>query len=529
MSTSSRHATHLDHPLPAGARYIGPHSSRTPIEVTLVLRRKGNSPTPAAWPHAPAWRREDYGTHYGADPADVERLRSFAREQGLQETDCQTQRRTLRLSGSVTKLQRAFGVQLGRYQLTGHSKYFIGCTQTPKLPPELASSVIAILGLDRRPVAKPHYRKPLTQPSTTYTPIQLGQLYSFPENTDGTGQSIGIIELGGGFKKTDLTTYFKSLGLKTTPSVTAVSVNGGKNQPGGDADMEVMLDIEVIGALAPAAQIFVYFSPNTDQGFYEAISQAAHDTTNKPSIISISWGGSESSWSASSLAAMQTALEDAVALGVTVTVAAGDNGSSDGETDGQSHVDFPASSPYSLACGGTSLVANGTTIQSEVVWNETATNEGATGGGVSVDFALPSWQSKAAVPKASNGFVGRGVPDVAGDADPDTGYQVFVDGQAQVLGGTSAVAPLWAALLARCNQSLGRSLGDVHPALYSVSSQAFHDIVSGNNGSYTAGPGWDACTGLGSPNGQSLLQALTALDAPAHAPTSQPPTHAKRA
>lgn len=528
MSTPSRHATHLDHPLPAGARYIGPHSSRTPIEVTLVLRRKGNSPTPAAWPRSPACRREDYGTHYGADPADVERLRTFAREQGLKETDCQMHRRTLRLSGSVTKLQRAFGVQLGRYQLTSHSKYFVGCTQTPKLPPELASSVLAVLGLDRRPVAKPHFRKPLTQPTVSYTPLQIGQLYNFPANTDGSGEAIGIIELGGGFKKTDFTKYFKSLGIKTTPSVTAVSVNGGKNQPGSDADAEVMLDIEVIGALAPAAQIIVYFSPNTDQGFYEAISQAAHDSTYKPSIISISWGGPESGWSAASLAAMQTALEDAVALGVTVTVAAGDNGSSDGETDGQPHVDFPASSPYSLACGGTTLVANGSTIQSEVVWNETATNEGATGGGVSIDFALPAWQSTANVPKASNSFVGRGVPDIAGDADPDTGYQVLVDGQSQVLGGTSAVAPLWAALLARCNQSLGRSLGDVHPALYSISSQAFHDITSGNNGSYAAGPGWDPCTGLGSPNGESLLQALTALDTPTSTPTSHPTTHKAR-
>ena len=174
--------------------------------------------------------------------------------------------------------------------------------------------MIAVLGLDRRPVARPHFRKPLAQPSQTYTPIQLGQLYAFPDG-DGSGQNVAIIELGGGYVTSDLSTYFKSLGLAKTPSVTAVSVAGGKNQPGSDADAEVMLDIEVVGALAPAAALVVYFAPNTDQGFYEAISQAAHDTTHKPSIISISWGGPEDSWSSTSREAMQTALQDAAALG----------------------------------------------------------------------------------------------------------------------------------------------------------------------------------------------------------------------
>lgn len=527
MSSPSRHATHLDHPMPPGTRYLGPHTSHAQIEVTLVLRRRGDAPTPCAWPHLPSVQRADFGARFGADPADVELLRGFAREHGLQETDCQMHRRTLCFSGSVTKLQQAFGVRLGRYHLVGYDKYFVGCTQTPVLPPQVASSVIAVLGLDRRPVARPHFRKPLTTPAVSYTPLQVGQLYDFPANTDGSGQTIALIELGGGFRQSDLTQYFGSLGIATPPTVTAVSVAGGKNQPGGEADAEVMLDIEVSGALAPAAAIAVYFAPNTDQGFYEAISQAAHDTTNKPSIMSISWGGPESSWSASSLAAMQTALEDAVALGLTVTAAAGDNGSSDGVSDGQPHVDFPASSPYTLACGGTTLDGSGSAIQSEVVWNDTASNEGATGGGVSVDYALPSWQQGVTVPKAPNGFAGRGVPDVAGDADPQTGYQVLVDGQSQVIGGTSAVAPLWAALLARFNQSLGKPLGDVHPALYDIGdgNGAFHDITSGNNGSYSAGPGWDPCSGLGSPNGQSLLTALAALNRGTSA-SSSPPRHA---
>jgi kumamolisin len=290
-----------------------------------------------------------------------------------------------------------------------------------------------------------------------------------------------------------------------------VSVAGGANTPGGDADGEVMLDIELIGALAPGAAIAVYFAPNTDQGFYEAISQAAHDSARHTTVMSISWGGPENGWTASALTAMQSALEDAAALGVTVTVASGDGGSSDGESGAEPHVDFPASSPYALACGGTKLLSSGGVITSEVTWNETQSGEGATGGGVSVQFPLPAWQTNAAVPKAPNGQAGRGVPDVAGNADPQTGYQVLVDAQPQVIGGTSAVAPLWAALAARLNQKLGSPLGEVHAALYQIGPRAFHDIMSGNNGAYQAGPGWDPCTGLGSPQGEALLAALGAL------------------
>jgi kumamolisin len=494
---------------PEGMKYLGPHEGTEPIEVTVVLRRRqGAEPAPCAWPHKPRWERAEFGKQFGADPADMDNVRGFARKHGLSETGNDPHRRVLRLRGAPAALEQAFGVKLGRYQLGGSDPY-VGCGHAPTLPPE----AIAVLGLDRRPVARPHFRKPMKTPSSSFTPLQIGQLYNFPANTDGTGETIGIIELGGGFSTSDLSTYFKGLGV-TEPKVIAVSVDGGQNSPGGgDADIEVMLDIEMAGALAPGATIAVYFAGNTDQGFYDAISQAAHDTTNKPSVISISWGGPEDSWSSASRSAMETALQDASALGVTVTVAAGDNGSSDGASDNQPHVDFPASSPYSLACGGTTLDASGSTIQSEVVWNETASNEGATGGGVSIEFDLPTWQQNANVPQSPSGSSGRGVPDVAGNADPATGYQVLADGQSQVIGGTSAVAPLWAALIARLNQQLGAPLGDVHAALYQIGESAFRDITQGNNGAYQAGTGWDACTGLGSPNGQALLSALTSLKA----------------
>ncbi len=493
---------------PAGMKYLGPHQDSSPLEITLVLRRRqGGSPSAASWPRPPRWQRGEYGRHCGAEPADLASLRRFALTNGLTEVGADEHRRVLHLRGGPQALERAFGVTLGRYQLSDGRGPFVGLGQAPTLPPE----AIAVLGLDRRPVARVRSRRPRAAPAVTYAPPELGRLYNFPPSTDGSGQTVAIIELGGGFTASDLAQYFNGLGITRPPSVTAVSVAGGANQPGGDADGEVMLDIEVIGALAPGAKIVVYFAPNTDQGFYEAISQAAHDGVNHPSVMSISWGGPEDGWNAPSRDAMQTALEDAAALGVTVTAAAGDSGSSDGEPDGQPHVDFPASSPSVLACGGTKLTARGGSIVSEVVWNETSVNEGATGGGVSGVFPLPSWQQSIAVPKAPNGIAGRGVPDVAGNADPLTGYQVRVDGKADVIGGTSAVAPLWAALIARCNQKLGRPLGDVHAALYRIGPQAFRDITEGNNGAYQAAAGWDPCTGLGSPDGQALLAALAGL------------------
>jgi kumamolisin len=511
-------------PLAAEARYLGPHEGTEPIDVTVVLRRRGDHPVPAAWPHRPVWKREEFGAHWGADPADEEALRGFAQQHGLQETGCESQRRVMHLRGTPQAMQKAFGVQLGRYQFDDGSPEMMGCREKPVLPSNISSAVIAVLGLDKRPVARPHFRRPSATPSVTYTPLQLGQLYDFPANTDGTGQTVAVIELGGGFTQADFTQYIQGLGIGTVPTVTEVSVAGGISQPGGDADGEVMLDVEVIGSLAPGAAIAVYFAPNTNQGFYEAISQAAHDTANHPSVISISWGGPEDSWDAASLAAMESALQDAVALGVTVTVACGDSGFTDGESDGKPHVDYPASSSYALACGGTKLTGSGTTIKSETVWNELTSNEGATGGGVSASFALPTWQQSSNVPQGASGFVGRGLPDVAGDADPTTGYQVRVDGQNEIIGGTSAVAPLWAALIARFNQQLGHNLGEPHAALYSIGTTAFHDITQGSNGLYKAAKGWDACTGLGTPKGQTLLTALAAMPANGNGSGSSTPS-----
>jgi kumamolisin len=378
------------------------------------------------------------------------------------------------------------------------------------VPAELADVVTGVFGIDDRPQAHPHLRRVKAQADTSYTPVQVAEAYAFPAGAGGQGQTVGILELGGGFSTEDLSTYFAGLKL-STPSVTAVSVDGGENTPGQDsnADGEVMLDIEVVGATANQASIAVYFAPNTDQGFIDALSTAVHDTTHSPSVISVSWGQSEDSYSAQTRDQMEQILTEAAALGVTVTVASGDNGSADSVTDGKQHVDFPAAAPHALACGGTSLQASGVKITRETTWND-GNGGGATGGGVSRRFPLPSYQDQAKVPdNVDSKAPGRGVPDVSGNADPATGYQIRVDGAEQIIGGTSAVAPLWAGLVARLNQELGAPVGFLQPRLYTLlGTSAFHDVTQGNNGAYKAGPGWDACTGLGTPDGAQLASSL---------------------
>jgi kumamolisin len=352
----------------------------------------------------------------------------------------------------------------------------------------------------------------------SFTPTQLAQLYDFPADSDGSGQCIALIELGGGYRKADLKAYFEKLGLPV-PKVLTVRVDGGRNAPSGPdgADGEVMLDIEVAAAVAPKASIAVYFAPNTDKGFLDAITQALHDTVHKPSVISISWGNPEKNWSAQAMTSFDQAFQTAALLGVTICCAAGDAGSGDenpdgGERpDGRAHADFPGSSPNVLCCGGTRVVASGTQIQHETVWNDDPLRS-ATGGGVSDVFDLPAWQAEAGVPASANPGHrrGRGVPDVAGNADPATGYQVRVDGEEFGIGGTSAVAPLWAGLVALLNQRLGHPVGFLNPLLYGTlrGKGATRDITEGDNGAYRAGRGWDACTGWGSPVGTALLEAL---------------------
>ena len=310
------------------------------------------------------------------------------------------------------------------------------------------------------------------------------------------------------------------------PSVTAVGVDGGSNSPGGAADGEVELDIEVAGAVAPKAAQVVYFAPNTDQGFIDAISDAIHATPT-PIVVSISWGGPEDSWTAQSRTAMDEAIADGATLGVTVTVAAGDNGSSDSSTDVPQSVRLPRVQSARAGLRRHHGRRERVDVRDHVRGRMERDRERRRAGRRRRDRRVPppSWQATAGVPAAAAGDVvlardrtrrprGRGVPDVAGNADPETGYQVVVDGQSQSIGGTSAVAPLWAALIARLAQGTGKRFGLLQPLVYAgitpgTDVAGFHDITTGSNGAYSAGPGWDACSGLGSPDGTELLSRLS--------------------
>lgn len=500
---------------------------------------------------------EEFATQHGANPDDLAKVAAFAHNHGLTIVESSIPQRSVKLSGTVEAFGIAFGVKLARYE--AKKVRYRGRTGSIYVPSELAEIVESVMGFDNRPVAKPHYRRrqavvgakqaigARNASDGSLSALDVAKLYNFPKNLDGTGQCIALIELndidtntnavtGTGFAATDLQTYFTNLNIPV-PQVVALSVDGGANTPGADADSdgEATLDIEVAGAVAPGAKIAVYFSPNTDQGFSDAVAQAIHDSANSPSVISISWGGSEDLATQQYLDVMDKTIASAALLGITVCVATGDNGSADmvpqtciqpndpnppTPWDGVPHADFPASSPHSLACGGTRLVGSGTTINSETVWNDGC--RGGGGGGISNKFPRPDYQTGIKMPSSPTGFNGRGLPDVAGNADPATGYQIFLGGNNGVIGGTSAVAPLWAALIALINQGRvkagGKTVGFLNPLIYNssvASSRAFNDIVVGNNdltgtlnGLYSAGLAWDACTGWGSPIGTQLFSAL---------------------
>jgi kumamolisin len=502
--------------VPVDAR-IGDIDPQAHVELTVYVRPRA----PVDWvdaesERAPARRRlatrEDWAEMHGASDEDLRAVASFAADAGFTVTNLDSARRAVHLSGFLQAAVDAFEATMeGSYQPAGGRGEYRGRSGALTVPAALGEVVTGVFGIDDRPQSRPQIRRHADAAAdASFTPVQVAEAYAFPAGATGQGQTVGIVELGGGFDTGDLSTYFEGLGL-STPSVTAVSVDGGQNTPGADenADGEVMLDIEVVGAVAPDAAIAVYFAPNTDQGFIDAVSTAVHDTTHAPSVVSVSWGESEDAWTEQARTQMEQILTEAAGLGVTVTVAAGDNGSTDAVTDGEQHVDFPASAPHALACGGTSLRASGATIDSETVWNDP--DDGATGGGISRQFPLPSYQANAKLPEnVDSHATGRGVPDVAGNADPQTGYVIRVDGAQETVGGTSAVAPLWAGLTACLNQQLGAPLGFAQPLLYPLlGSGSFHDITAGDNGSYAAARGWDACTGLGSPDGTALAAAVS--------------------
>lgn len=493
-----------------GARSIGPTDPHQLIEVSVLLKHRQSLNNAKA--SGRFMSHNEFASQCGADPAHVDRLRQFARDNKLQilERGDEILRRTVTLAGTAAQMEKAFGVELNEFEHPDGS--YRGRTGSIQIPQECADIIQGVFGLDDRPVAKPHFRYKNNHNHTfgartsnnSFSANEIAKLYNYPQDVNGTGQVIGLLELGGGYRPADAQQYFQSLGLQT-PAIKTASVDQAKNRPStpDSADGEVMLDIEIAGAVAPGAMIVVYFAPNTDRGFIDALSMAVHDQLRGPRVLSISWGGPENSWTQQAMESFDQIAQEASLLGITICAAAGDNGSSDGINDGQNHVDFPASCPHVLACGGTRLtVANGA-VTNETVWNDLP-NGGATGGGYSTFFDRPAYQTNTQQSK-------RGVPDVCGNADPETGYNVLVDGQQMVVGGTSAVAPLWAGLIALMCQKTQTRMGFLNSTLYECAgSNCFRQITQGNNGAFSAGQGWSPVAGLGSPLGAQLLQAQQA-------------------
>jgi kumamolisin len=480
---------------PAGLVATGDVDPETKMRITVVLRPQARMDI-----MAPRLSRAEFRARHATSQEVVDRIAAYARNSRLAVEAADGANHVVRLTGSFAAAQAAFRPDhVQRFMWVGRE--YLCRSGHLWVPDDLAEHVVAVMGFDQRPVARPHFRiRPQTAASTvSYDPAAVAERYGFPSGVSGRGQTIALIELGGGFDASQMAKYFEEKGIKRTGSLAAVSVGAASTSPTGDssgADGEVQLDIEVAGSVAPGANIIAYFGSNAGEGFFNTLSTAVHDDQHSPTVVSISWGGPESSWSGQDIDAMDQVLQTAAGLGITVCVASGDQGASDGIQDGTPTTDFPASSPHALGCGGTHLPRTG----AEVAWNDGAEG-GASGGGYSRSFARPTWQ-------AGNNQTGRGVPDVSADADPATGYNVVVDGQDTVVGGTSAAAPLWAALIALVNEANGANAGFVNPKLY-ASSTAFNDVTKGNNDGYSCGPGWDPVTGLGTPKGDAIRAALS--------------------
>ena len=534
------------HTLPAGSTLEHKTSPGQWIEVTLALKRKQELPSLAALETLkPRQRkyltREQLEQNYGPPADAINKITAYARDHHLEVTRVEPGSARMRLAGTVAAISAAFGVSLFDYKSDALGE-FHAHTGPVSIPQELQGTITGVFGFNNHRHLRRHRAKPQTKervavltpkaPATMqarpryFTPPEVATLYNFP-NANGQGECIALLEFGGGVETDSITAYFQKLGIDP-PNVTTVAVDNVSTDPASDPNStgEVMLDVDVAGSLAPAANIVVYFSTFDEKGMIDAISAVINDSANDPSVVSISWGWDENQpfqnsilWTPAAMQAIGESFLAAANLGITVCVSTGDDGSEAQIEDGRAHVNYPATDPNVLAVGGTTLHKSSGSqpgIASEVVWNDGPGS--GTGGGISDYIAVPTWQN-GIVPVSINpgNFAGRGIPDVAANADPDTGYLTYAGGQFQVVGGTSAAAPMWAALIALCNQQLNARVGNFNALLYSTigPNGVLNDITQGDNdtdgllnGEFPAGPGWDACTGWGTPNGQALLSAL---------------------
>ena len=436
---------------------------------------------------------------------------------------------TVKAVGAVGRINALFGITLET--VTTDSRTYITHEESVKIPAEINSVVDLVLGLDSSVTFQSYARLdpdalPVGQQVNNIdpnlisspTPVDLAAAYQYPTVPGGTtaqgaNTCVGIVELGGGWTTQNLNSTFGRIGL-SNPTVVDVSVDGGVNDPTDiNSSGEVMLDIYCVGATALGATIAMYFAPNSLQGFIDCITAATNDTVNNPSVLSISWGTTDTNWFGSN-SQFDTALQAAIVKGITTFVAAGDFGVRAINGAATYTVQYPATSPYVVAAGGTVVTINNDyTIASETAWG-TAGGSYAGGGGVSGLYSVPTWQTGLTsktypTPSSPVALTGRGIPDVSAMA---TGYTFYygINNSSGTFLGTSAVAPLLSGLMARLNSITASKIGSVNATWYAAKSTAFNDITVGDNHGgntvgYVATAGWDAATGVGSPIGVNIL------------------------
>jgi kumamolisin len=437
--------------------------------------------------------RKTLARQTGADPADVELFRRYC--EGFGFTTVDSYWRSVTVSGSVEQLVEAFGATVAIYE-DENQRRFRHRSGALHVPSDIAAVVHAIFGLHQWPRSRK--LGSLERHSTPLGARDAATRYQFPDS-DGRGQTIGVVQLRGVFNPNDFDQCMRAQGLSAArPIVKRVDNAAVEHENQTTKDLEAALDVQIIGSLAPGARVVVYEAPDDERGFLDAIREALFDEEHAPSVLSISYGWPEHLWTPVALKILDDLFTVAALAGVSVFCSSGDNGA-ELDYDGKPHVLAPASSPFAIACGATVLAPDASAP--EQAWEKT-------GGGFSERFEVPAWQDVARSGASNNGVnVGRGVPDVAGQVQP--GYYVVMEGIELALGGTSAIAPMWAALTARINQRLGVPIGFFSPILYRHSDeQVFVDVTTGSNGRFQARAGWDPCTGLGVPIGTAIEKAL---------------------
>jgi kumamolisin len=515
VSRARPHATELAgsaRGAPEGADVVGEIDRNAPLAVTVHFRRRTPPPPPPgsakdlARLMRPMTRQALERLRAKTHARAAARIAAFARSHGIVVRDIDFGGRRLVLEATAGLLLDMFGAEIRIYD--DGTRRFRARTGVLRIPHEIAPWTRAVVGFDQRPLLQGG----VGEATNGLWPSEVAALYGIPLDRDVTHQCAGIIAMGGGYLDSDLAAALAGM-KRRPPIVIDQSVGGVTNAFGGGdnpADEEIALDLQVLAALLPGARIVVYFTGNTAEALADAISQAVRDDVNRPQVLSISWGSPESFWTAPRREVVSAALCDAARVGVSVVTAAGDQLATCGLNDGNAHVWFPASSPYVLSCGGTAVTLTDQAIASETVWNEGPIGSG---GGISELYPVPDFQLATAIPLSFNdGHAGRGVPDVAALAAGSPGYRIVVGAAEMAKNGTSAATPLWAALLTMANAARGTPLGLVCPQLYRT-PQLMRAITSGDNRQgnigYAAGPGWNACTGLGVPRGAEIIAGLT--------------------